>query len=352
MSSFFKLLGMFAVVLLPSFALAALDAGKVQVGKTIGTVTIIDGKQQRQPLATGAFFQEGNRVETGANSTAELVFSNGSSLIVTPGTLLELRTFRQVPSADITDPYRNLEKDPSPSVTEIEITRGKVVGEVRKLNALSTYTIKTPAGLVRVKGTLFTVEYRATPDGMGRLLVNCIRGSVETTVFSSNAGAVLVNPGFQITCQVPTTALLNSLANPVAGAVRPALSPAVLAVLGEPIKMILSLIPAEDFAALVKLVQSQSSLPAEVGYTLGTMVDTAPTIAQLNVPGSPLPKGAIVIINGDEVAKAEKETKKAASLPVPPTSTTTGGSSDAVKKLIDNVQRSVESGQVNGTPTG
>ena len=173
MSSFFKHLGMVAFALLPVLSSAALQSGKVQAGKINGTVTLIDAKAQRKPLKDGAVFQEGSLVETGVNSTAELVFSNGASLVVTPNTLVELRTFRQVPSADITDPYRQIEKDPSPSVTEIEVPRGKIIGEVRKLNALSTFTVKTPAGLVRIRGTVFTVEYRVGPDGVGRIVVDC-----------------------------------------------------------------------------------------------------------------------------------------------------------------------------------
>jgi len=212
MSSFFKHLGMVAFALLPVLSSAALQTGKVQVGKISGTVTIIDAKAQRKPLASGAVFQEGSRVETGVDSTAELVFSNGASVVLTPSTLLELRTFRQVPSEGIIDPYRQIEKDPSPSVTEVEVPRGKIIGEVRKLNALSTFTVKTPAGLVRIRGTVFTVEYRVGPDGLGRIVVNCVRGSVETTVYSANVGPVAVEPGMQMASAVASANLINSLA--------------------------------------------------------------------------------------------------------------------------------------------
>ena len=46
------------------------------------------------------------------------------------------------------------------------------IGEVRKLNALSTFSVKTPAGLVRIRGTVFSVEYRVGPDGIGKIVVN------------------------------------------------------------------------------------------------------------------------------------------------------------------------------------
>jgi len=53
MSSFFKHLGMVAFALLPILSSAALQTGKVQVGKVSGTVTLIDAKAQRKPLAIG-----------------------------------------------------------------------------------------------------------------------------------------------------------------------------------------------------------------------------------------------------------------------------------------------------------
>ena len=251
MSSFFKHLGMVAFALLPILSSAALQTGKVQVGKVSGTVTIIDAKAQRKPLANGATFQEGSLVETGVNSTAELVFSNGASVVLTPNTLIELRTFRQVPSAGIIDPYRQIDKDPSPSVTELEVPRGKIIGEVRKLNALSTFTVKTPAGLVRIRGTVFTIEYRVGADGIGRIVVDCVRGSVETTVFSSNAGPVTVEPGMQASSAVASAALITSITRASTGATKAAPpSAAALAVLSKPVQIMLYPIPAEDMAAI------------------------------------------------------------------------------------------------------
>ena len=72
--------------------------------------------------------KEGFRVETTPKNTVELILSNGSTLIVSPDTLLEVKTFRQVVSDRIIDgEYQKLEKEPSPSITEIEVIRGKVI---------------------------------------------------------------------------------------------------------------------------------------------------------------------------------------------------------------------------------
>ena len=354
MSSFFKHLGMVAFALLPILSSAALQTGKVQVGKVSGTVTLIDAKAQRKPLAIGATFQEGSLVETGVNSTAELVFSNGASVVLTPNTLIELRTFRQVPSAGIIDPYRQIEKDPSPSVTELEVPRGKIIGEVRKLNALSTFTVKTPAGLVRIRGTVFTIEYRVGPDGIGKIVVDCVRGSVETTVFSSNAGPVTVEPGMQASSAVASAALINSLTR--AGANAPTPSAATLALLAKPVQIMLYPIPAEDMAAIASLLGANSTLPVEVATTINAMAQTMPTRAQIFAGGSggaPNKGFGTVITDSQVTDTVAKEDKVGA--PGGPMNTTTGGSSsldDTLKKITDNVDRTVEQKQVNPTPTG
>jgi hypothetical protein len=349
---------MVAFALLPILSSAALQTGKVQVGKVSGTVTIIDAKSQRKPLVSGAFFQEGSRVETGIDSTAELVFSNGASVLLTPSTLVELRTFRQVPSADIVNPYRQIEKDPSPSITEIEVPRGKVIGEVRKLNALSAFSVKTPAGLVRIRGTVFTVEYRVGPDGIGRIAVNCVRGSVETTVYSSNAGPVSVEPGMQMNSAVPSAALINSLAaSATSGAAKPAApSGATLATLSNPVKVMLFPIPAEDMAELAAILSARSTLPAEVAATINAMAQTMPSREQIfagGVGGEPA-KGFGSVISESQVSDDIVKVGKA-NAPNGPTSTSNGGSSsldDALKTISDNVDRTVEQKQVNPTPTG
>jgi hypothetical protein len=359
MSSFFKHLGMVAFALLPILSSAALQTGKVQVGKTTGAVTIIDASSQRKPLETGAVFQEGSLVETGINSTAELVFSNGASLVLTPNTLVQLRTFRQVPSAAIIDPYRQIDKDPSPSVTELEVPRGKIIGEVRKLNALSTFTVKTPAGLVRIRGTVFTIEYRVAPNGMGQITVDCVRGSVETTVYSSNTGPVSVDPGMQMSSTVPSAALVNALAqaaNAAPGAPRPpAPTPETLAALSKPVKVIAYPIPAESLQELANILSAISTLPAEVAATIGAMAATAPSRNQIFAGGSDEPtKGFGTVISdrqpSDDVVKVGKK-----NAPNGPATTSNGGSTsldETLKKLGENVDRSVEGQQVFSTNPG
>ena len=350
MISFFKHLGMVAFALLPLVSSAALQSGKVQVGKVTGTATLIDAKSQRKPLESGAVFQEGSRVETGVDSTAELVFSNGASLVLTPSTLLELRTFRQVPSAGITDPYRQIEKDPSPSVTEVEVPRGKVIGEVRKLNALSTFSVKTPAGLVRIRGTVFSVEYRVGPDGIGKIVVACVRGSVETTVYSANVGPVAVDPGMQTSSSVPSAALINSVARSAGAA--PAGAAAALA----PIKVLVFPIPAEDLAELSAILAAASTLPAEVAATINAMAQTAPSRQAIFPNGATEPAKSFGQVITDAPDTEQKLAESKVGAPGAPLSSSNGGGGttmdDNLKKISDNVNRSVEKKQLDPSATG
>ena len=349
MISFFKHLGLVAFALLPLVSSAALQSGKVQVGKVTGTATLIDAKSQRKPLESGAVFQEGSRVETDVDSTAELVFSNGASLVLTPSTLLELRTFRQVPSAGITDPYRQIEKDPSPSVTEVEVPRGKVIGEVRKLNALSTFSVKTPAGLVRIRGTVFTVEYRVGADGIGKIVVSCVRGSVETTVYSANVGPVAVDPGMQTSSSVPSAALINSVARSAGAA--PAGAAAALA----PIKVLVFPIPAEELAELSAILAASSTLPAEVAATINAMAQTAPSRQAIFPNGATEPAKSFGQVITDAPDTEQKVAESKVGAPGAPPSNSNGGGGttmdDNLKRISDNVNRSVEQKQVNPTPT-
>ncbi len=201
MRSYSTLFCWLGVIFAPVVVSAALQNGKVEVGVVKGTASLTDPQAKKTPLAKGIVFEEGYRVDTDTESSAELILSNGSTLIVSPDTSLEVRTFRQVPSSLIIEgQYQKLDKEPSPSVTDILVYHGKVIGEARKLNPQSSYTIKTPAGVARIRGTIFSVEYAVDPKtGSGSMSIACIRGSVEATVSNTAAGPIPVPPGKAVT---------------------------------------------------------------------------------------------------------------------------------------------------------
>ena len=184
---------------------AALQNGKLQVATAKGESSLTDPKSVKEIAVSGKLFEQGYKVETNKESTVELCLSNGSTLLLNPETLIEVRTFRQVASNLIIEgAYQKLDKEPSPSVVEILVLRGKIIGEVRKLNPQSSFTIKTPAGVARIRGTVYSVEYSENKSTrMGNMEIACVRGSVEFTVNGSNSGPSPVEPGKKVNAKAP-----------------------------------------------------------------------------------------------------------------------------------------------------
>jgi hypothetical protein len=184
---------------------AALQNGKIQVSITKGESSLINPQSIKEPVLKGKLFEQGYKVETKKDSTVELCLSNGSTILVNPETLVEVRTFRQVSSSLIVEgAYQQLDKEPSPSVVEIFVVKGKIIGEARKLNPQSSFTIKSPAGVARIRGTVYSVEYsRNETTRTGNMEVGCVKGSVEVTVNGSDSGSQPVEPGKKMTAQTP-----------------------------------------------------------------------------------------------------------------------------------------------------
>lgn len=181
---------------LAAFAQGAIQKGSVEVVEIKGPSDLINAANKRAPLSRGLTFQEGNRIETQEKSTAELVLSNGSTIKVSPNTLMAVKTFSQVTSPLIVPgKFRELSAEPSPSVVQIEVYRGKIDGEVRKLNPNTQYTIKTPVGLVRVRGTVLSVAYYEDKNGVGRMQVVCTTGSVSVRANTTGGNTTTIGPG-------------------------------------------------------------------------------------------------------------------------------------------------------------
>lgn len=193
---------------------AALQNGKLEVAITKGQSSLINPQSIKEPVVKGKLFEQGYKVETNKDSTVELCLSNGSTILVNPDTLLEVRIFRQVASNLIVEgAYQKLDKEPSPSVVEIYVIKGKIIGEARKLNPQSSFTIKSPAGVARIRGTVYSVEYsRNKSTRTGNMEVACVKGSVEVTVNGSDSGSQSVEPGKKMNAQTP---LVDDASGPV-----------------------------------------------------------------------------------------------------------------------------------------
>lgn len=201
----FQFLPVILLGLIPVLATAALQNGKIQTDVTIGEVYTLDAKAKPVKVIPGQYYEQGSSFSTKADSTIQLVFSNGATLLLSPNTSVIVRTFKQVPiNLPAQGKYLEIDREPSPSVTEIILERGKVTGEVRKLNSQSSYTIRTGVGIVKIKGTIYTVAYTEdVAKGAGNIDTSCVKGSVDLTLFGSNTGAVPVEAGKRIAAQGP-----------------------------------------------------------------------------------------------------------------------------------------------------
>jgi hypothetical protein len=232
---------------------AALQNGKFEVAITKGQSSLINPQSIKEPVVKGKLFEQGYKVETNKDSTVELSLSNGSTILVNPETLLEVRVFRQVASNLIVEgAYQKLDKEPSPSVVEVFVIKGKIIGEVRKLNPQSSFTIKSPAGVARIRGTVYSVEYsRNESTRTGNMEVACVKGSVEVTVNGSDSGSQAVEPGKKMNAQTP---LVDDATGPI---------PAV------PVKIVIPAVVSNS---------PQLSLPSTEGLVVG---------GEIKAPGVP-----------------------------------------------------------------
>ena len=238
---------------------AALQNGKFQVSITKGESLLTNPQSIKEPVVKGKLFEQGYKVETKKDSTVELCLSNGSTILVNPDTLLEVRVFRQVASNLIVEgAYQKLDKEPTPSVVEIYVIKGKIIGEARKLNPQSSFTIKSPAGVARIRGTVYSVEYsRNESTRTGNMEVACVKGSVEVTVNGSDSGSQAVEPGKKMNAQTP---LVDEASGPI---------PAV------PVKVVIPAAVANS---------PQLSLPSTEGLVVG---------GEIKAPG--IPSGVKVV---------------------------------------------------------
>lgn len=355
-----RVLTLLGFMLLPAVGTAALQDGKVLVGNLTGSAFSIDAKKARKPLTSGFLFSpaEGYHIETAAASTAELILSNGSTLIVSPESLIEVKTFRQVASPAIVEgSYQKFDKEPSPSVTEIEVKRGKVVGEVRKLSPLSSYVIKTPVGMARIRGTVFTVGFTRNANGTVTMTIACAKGAVEGVVYDANTGPVTVAPGKQleVTTKDPgdavsaNTAVVGSSAGGAAGtgsagspsqASSSAPSPVALIELGD-----MNSVQLMELAAILEA----SGVPSNIVEAIRDQASLAPP------PPPPGEKAPVTLIEDTPPAQV---TSSNVLPPTPAMSTSSGGGggtasiSDRIAQTLQRlVEQEVVQPPVNPTPT-
>lgn len=175
-----------------------------------GTVTVLEGTgevlegEKATALAIGSVFKEGHTVKTGEKSKSELFLSNGIRLVMLPTSTILVKNLKQGEGSLIApSPDNKSVKETSQSFTDLEVVSGKVIGDVKKLASGSTFTLKTPVGVVNIKGTVFSVEYRVNKDGTQSFNVGCLVGRVVVQMADPKVAPVSIPAGKQMCITAP-----------------------------------------------------------------------------------------------------------------------------------------------------
>ncbi len=156
-------LGVLASVSLLAFSPAQLLAeskgkattGKIYVAGTEGGAQVATGEKIEALAIKSVFMAQGAQIETMAQGTLTMVFSNGTGALLYPDTHLEVRGFNQEPFiASRTD----MEIEPSISHTVVFLSRGAFAVSTSKLAAGSTFTLLTWLGSFNLHGGNLVVE--------------------------------------------------------------------------------------------------------------------------------------------------------------------------------------------------
>lgn len=163
--------------------------GQIKAAKVTGTVTATkDGATIE--LKNGSELAQGYVVNTAKDSSVVLVFSNGATLNLAQDSSLAIDEFLQDPFADEVA-VSKLTAEPSRSTTKLNLSRGELVGNVKKLNydKGSSFNIQTPVGAAGIRGTTFRIVFR--PDGTGKAFfsLTTVEGNVVLARGSVNLPA-------------------------------------------------------------------------------------------------------------------------------------------------------------------
>lgn len=175
----------------------------------VATVSAVEGvgevvSQASKPLAKGVTFTDGNRVKTADKSTAIVLLSNGSKVLLNPNAVVHFKVLKQEAGSLLTpDPENKSQKETGASITEIEVESGKVIGDVKKLASGSVFTLKTPVGTVTIKGTVFSVAYQQNKDGTASFAVGCLVGRVSVQMADPKIAPISLPAGKQLTLTAP-----------------------------------------------------------------------------------------------------------------------------------------------------
>jgi len=211
-----------AISMVTSVAAQTAAPGAAKVVRIKGPARYTTGNNVWLPLKTGALLKSGTLIQTSTErgSFVDLVLGDGEVPIARPAMVGEVRSRSYTPNADqnIVRLFENtvLKVDALTSMetgagtvseTQLDLQRGRIFGNVKKMSAASRYEVKLPNGVAGIRGTIYTLS----ADGVVQVLVGSVViayvGADGTTVtkvvmggqqFDAKTGEVTPIPDFNM----------------------------------------------------------------------------------------------------------------------------------------------------------
>lgn len=179
--------------------------GNIRAIKVEGTAWQSSSGGERERLTEGAFLKQGASVETAGNGNVILLFDNGSTMQIRPGTKFSISEFLIDPFQPGSVELQGIKKEPTKSSTQLFVHEGTITGEIAKLDRASSYNISTPLATAGIRGTTLTVEHETKPP---RSTFTVKDGNIQVTKRSGATWEVTGDdkgPSGQDTETVPAT---------------------------------------------------------------------------------------------------------------------------------------------------
>ena len=209
-----------AIAMVTSVAAQTAAPGAAKVVRIKGPARYTTGNNVWLPLKTGALLKPGTLIQTSSErgSFVDLVLGDGEVPIARPAMAGEIRSRSYTPNADqnIVRLFENtvLKIDALSSMetgagtvteTQLDLQRGRIFGNVKKMSAASRYEVKLPNGVAGIRGTIYTLS----AEGVVQVLVGSVviayvaaDGTTVTKVvmggqqFDAKTGEVTAIPDF------------------------------------------------------------------------------------------------------------------------------------------------------------
>jgi hypothetical protein len=139
--------------------IVANEGGAIIVLTSKGSVNAISPAGQVVPsiLKSGTVLAPGFSVKTGLTGEVSILFSNGTTASVEPNSQIKIISFSQDDFDAGNRKLDDLQNEPSSSMLSLDLERGTLIAQTKKLNQSSKFSISTKLGTANIIGTEFQI---------------------------------------------------------------------------------------------------------------------------------------------------------------------------------------------------